>query len=134
MRGKTERAERVQKLMDEIGDRLRELRESRKETVRTVAQRCSVGDHGYLSRIEHGKANPTIDVLLELILVGLESDFETFCRAWVTDRDREREERHARTLLERIFLQGSSNRRLAIEALKLVVEPETEKQSQNGRE
>jgi transcriptional regulator with XRE-family HTH domain len=117
--GMATEADRIQKLVAEIGERLKELRDARGETLRQVADRVSCG-YDYISKIERGLENPTIDLLAELIIVGLHTNFETFCRPWFTDRERDKQERHARTLLERLLLRGKDTRVDVIEALKLV--------------
>lgn len=43
----------------EVGDRLRSVRRSRRETQRDCADRCGL-DRTYLSLVEHGKKNITL--------------------------------------------------------------------------
>ncbi len=116
----TERDAAVQSVKKELGERLRELREARGETLRTVVGRIGA-DHGFLSRLERGEANPELDNLLMLVMFGLEMDFMEFCRyATSEDRGREREERTARGLLEKAFRRGREVRLKTIDALKVV--------------
>lgn len=103
----------------EIGERLKELRESRGETLRAVTERFG-GDHAFLSRLERGEANPELDTFLSLLVFGLEMDFSEFCRYLVTeDRGREHEERTARQLLEKALRRGREVRLRTIDALKV---------------
>lgn len=48
-----------------IGERIRELRKMRKLSQEQVAERADISPN-YLSRIECGKENPTLDMLIKL--------------------------------------------------------------------
>lgn len=121
-------AEKVELLKKEIGERLKALRLARRETQQQVADRVkdaksAKGSKGYISDIEKGLVSPALDKLCELILVGLKSDFSEFCRYWVTeDKDRERQERTARELLEKVLGQGREDRAATISLLTELAE------------
>lgn len=59
----------LEKTYDQIGQRIREIRMSRKISQIELATRCGV-EPSNLNRIEHGKANPTVRTL-HLIAVAL---------------------------------------------------------------
>lgn len=102
------------------------MREARAETLRDVAERVKgdkeIPDHGLVSKIERGLSNPSVDVLLDLILRGYRIGFDELCRYWVgADKEREQEERAARELLERALRKGPTVRRRTIDALKVTI-------------
>lgn len=117
--------ERVAALKKEICDRLRELREGSERTLEDVVRSLSAWDKGYLSKVERGLENPTLDFLCEVIVLGLETDFATFCRYWAAeDKKKDREERTARQLLEQLLREGPAVRKKVIGLLSELKNPD----------
>lgn len=117
--------ERVSQLKKEIGRRLREIRESRGEKLQDVADRVKggkkIGDKGFVSKVENGQSNATLGTFFTLMLVGFRIEFEDLCAYWVSeDKAREREERVARGLMERLLREGPAARTGVLNALKMV--------------
>lgn len=59
-----------------IGDNVKMIRNSKGMTVRGLAGKCGMS-HGYISDIENGRGNPTIDKL-QLIADALEVSIKNF--------------------------------------------------------
>lgn len=63
-------------MVNNIGEKLRNLRKSKKLTTQEIANRVNLSQ-SYISRFENGHAIPDID-LLEKILLALDTNLATF--------------------------------------------------------
>lgn len=51
-----------------FGKKLNKLRKSRRLSYRKLATLCETSDHSYISKIEKGQANITLETVLELLI------------------------------------------------------------------
>ena len=114
----------------QFGEKLREIRERKKMTMRDVAEKAGVTE-SLISQIERNKVSPAIDTLfsiaeiLEIDLEYLFSDFKKSKAVQIIHKD-EREVHVAKGVVYE-HLSRASNNEHGIEAYYLVIEPGKEK-------
>ena len=59
--------------LQKFGKQLTEIRKSRGLSYRKLATLCDTIDHSYISKLEKGEANVTLETILEL-LIALDAD------------------------------------------------------------
>lgn len=118
-------AEQIQAFRDRVGERFKELRTLRGETLEVIAERVKgkQPDRGKLSRFENGKYNPSLKTLCYWIIVGLRTDLDEFFRPWMLEKEekeRQKQERRVRRLLEKLLTGGPYTREQLIKSLELI--------------
>lgn len=73
------RADRQRMFQQNLGRAVRRFRTERGLKQRDVAQRSSLSVE-YLSRLENGRANPTVLTLMAVVEDGMDEDLKRFCR------------------------------------------------------
>ena len=73
------RAERERKFQKNLGQAVRSFRKHHGLRQREVARGSSLSVE-YLSRLENGRANPTVLTLMAVVEDGMNDDLKRFCR------------------------------------------------------